>query len=57
VMDFSNSCEHSSHKIFDPALALHCIDRAASDEGDQAPSQTQCADRWWTKTPSTSAIW
>ncbi len=41
----------------DPALALHCIDRGGSDEGDQAPRQMQCADRWRTKAPSTSAIW
>jgi hypothetical protein len=35
---------HSSHKIFDPTLALHWIGRGGSDEGDLRPSQMLCAD-------------
>ena len=39
---------HSSHKIFDPPLALHWIGRGGSNEGDLRPSQMLRAD--WSKT-------
>ena len=44
TMDFSSSCRHASHKIFDPSLALHWIGRAGSDKVDLRPSQMLCAD-------------